>query len=297
MNYKKILKNKETRIKILNNLKWISDKSMIKLQYRLHTGKKLNLKNPKRYTEKLQWYKLYYRDLLMAKCSDKYHVREYIKSKGYEPILNELFGVYDSVDKIDFSNLPNKFVLKTTNGSGTNLFCKDKNKFNVEEAKSKLNDWMNLSGKSLGREWAYENIIPKIICEKYLDSNKKEGINDYKFICFKGQVEIIVVDENRFGNHVRNFYNKNWEFLNTFSDIKNSRINIIKKPEFINEMIQITKKLAKDFPTVRVDLYYVNKKIYFGELTFYPWSGYVNFYPDEFDYTLGNKFILPEIKR
>lgn len=295
MNYKKFLKNKETRLKILNALKWIPDKEMIKLQYRIHMSRKLSLKDPQRYTEKLQWYKLYYRDALMTQCADKYAVRKYIKSKGYGSILNELYGVYDRVDKIDFDKLPNKFVLKTTNGSSTNIFCKDKKMLNVENVKEQLNKWMKNKGKSFGREWAYDNISPKIICERYLEDSEGEGINDYKFICFNGRVEIIVIDKGRFSHHVRNFYDRNWNYLDVYSDHSNFGDNM-ERPEFIDEMIDIAEILAKDFPTVRVDLYYVNNKTYFGELTFYPWGGYVNFYPDKFDYIMGEKFILPNKK-
>lgn len=296
MDYKKIIKNQETRFKILKFFNFIPDRTMLKLQYRIKTGRKLNLKNPKRYTEKIQWYKLNYRTPLMTKCADKYTVREYVKSKGLEHILNELYGVYDSADEIDFDKLPNKFVLKTTNDSNTNIFCKDKKNSNLEEIKKRIDkNMIERSQTPLAREWAYNKSERKIICERLLEDpkTKDNGINDYKFLCFNGKPEFIVYDVDRYIGHKRNFYDTNWKYLNISSDCPNFG-NVVEKPEKLEEMLEIAKILSEDFPAIRVDLYCVQNKIYFGELTFYPWSGYVNFKPDEFDFTLGKKF---EIER
>ena len=292
MNYKKIIKSQKARFKILELLKWIPDKTMLKLQYRIKTGRKLNLKNPKRYTEKLQWYKLNYRNSLMTKCADKYTVREYVKSKGLDHILNELYGVYDSVKEIDFDKLPNKFVLKTTNDSDTNVFCRDKANIHIEEIKEKIERNIKERSKTpLGREWAYRNAKRRIICEKLLEDSKTKdrGISDYKFLCFNGKPAFIVYDVDRYIRHKRNFYDINWKYLNISSDCPNFG-DMVEKPEKLEEMLEIAKILSKDFPAVRVDLYCVENKVYFGELTFYPWSGYVKFEPDEFDFILGEKF-------
>lgn len=292
MDYKKIIKNQNIRFKILKFLNFIPDKTMVKLQYRIKTGRKLNLKNPQRYTEKLQWYKLNYRNPLMTKCADKYTVREYIESKGLGHILNELYGVYDNVNEIDFDKLPNKFVLKTTNDSDTNIFCKDKANSDLEEIKKKMNKKIKARTQiPLAREWAYSNAKKRIICEKLLEDKdtKDNGINDYKFLCFNGKPEFIVYDIDRYIGHKRNFYDTNWKYLNVSSDCPNFG-NVVGKPEKLKEMLEIAKTLSKDFPAVRVDLYCIQNKIYFGELTFYPWSGYVKFEPDEFDFILGKKF-------
>ena len=294
MDYKKIIKSQDTRFKILKLLSFISDKTMIKMQYRMKTGRKLNLKNPERYTEKIQWYKLNYRNPLMTKCADKYTVREYVESKGLGYILNELYGVYDSVDEIDFDKLPNKFVLKTTNDSGTNVFCRDKVNSDLEEIKEKISKSMEQRAQiPLAREWAYNNSKRKIICEKLLEDSttKDHGINDYKFLCFNGNPEFIVYDVDRYIGHKRNFYDINWKYLNISSDCPNLG-DIVKKPTELDKMLEVARILSKDFPAVRVDLYCIENNIYFGELTFYPWSGYVNFEPDEFDFLLGKRFNL-----
>ncbi|MEL5900697.1 ATP-grasp fold amidoligase family protein [Clostridium sporogenes] len=298
MDYKKIIKSRKMRFKILNFLSFIPDKQMIKLQYKIKTGRKLNLRNPQRYSEKLQWYKLYYRSPLMVKCADKYGVREYVKSKGLESILNKLYAVYDNIEQINLNELPDKFVMKTTNGSGTNILCKDKSKLSINEMKKSLSDWMNRNYFAAGREWAYRDVVPKIIVEEYLEDKKNpfEGINDYKFICFNGETKYIVLDVDRQVNHKRNIYDLDWNFINVATDYPNLG-DCVPKPEGLDEMLRVVKILAKDFPCVRVDLYWVNGKVYFGELTFYPWTGYVQFEPDEFDFILGNQFKLPKNKK
>ena len=298
MDYKKIIKNQDTRFKILKLLSFIPDKIMVKLQYRIKTGRKLNLKNPQRYTEKLQWYKLNYRNPLMTKCADKYTVREYVENKGLGYILNELYGVYDNVNEIDFDKLPNKFVLKTTNDSDTNIFCKDKVNSDLEEIKKKMDKEMKERAQvPLATEWAYKNSKRRIICEKLLEDKdtKDNSINDYKFLCFNGKPEFIVYDVDRYLGHKRNFYDTTWKYLNISSDCPNFG-DIVERPEKLEEMLEIAKILSENFPAVRVDLYCVQNKIYFGELTFYPWSGYVKFEPDKFDFVLGEKFNLTSYK-
>lgn len=295
MNYKRIIRNQETRFKILELLKFIPDKMMINLQYRIKLGRKPNVDKPKRYTEKLQWYKLNYRNELMTQCSDKYAVREYIISKGLEGILNKLYGVYNSAEEIRLDSLPNKFVVKTTNGSGTNYFCSDKSKFNISLIQKELTNWLNRDIYASGREWSYKNIRPRIIVEELLEDHSSEyqGINDYKFICFNGEPKYVVLDIDRHVEHKRNIYDLDWNFIDVSTDHPNFG-DIVEKPEGLDEMIKIASKIAEDFPCVRVDLYWVNEKVYFGEITFYPWTGYVQFTPDEFDYILGESFKLPE---
>lgn len=298
MNYKQIIKNQEIRFKILNLLKFVPDKIMLKMQYRIKMGRKLNLKNPKRYTEKIQWYKLNYRNPLMTKCADKYTVREYVESKGLGDILNELYGVYDSVEEIDFDKLPNRFVLKTTNDSHTNIFCEDKNKVNINKIKVDLNKFMKSRNViSPGREWAYENSKKRIICEKYLDKDENDDIPDYKFYCFNGKIECLNVIKNRNGDFKSSaMFDRNFKLLPIKKSLDDDIEQEIKKPENYDKMIKIAEILSNDFPHVRVDLYNIYGKIYFGELTFYPSSGYLKFEPDEFDFVLGKKFQLEKYK-
>ena len=293
--YKKIIKNRNLRFKILAALKFVPDEVMLKLQYRIKTGRKLNLKNPKRYSEKIQWYKLYYRDLMMIQCADKYMVRGFIKSKGLEPILNDLYAKFDSYEDISFENLPDKFAMKLSNGSGTNLFCTDKNKMDVEDVKRQFRLFYERNTVAAGREWVYQtDKKPVIVVEKYLeDPDQNGGVYDYKFICFNGIPQYIVCDVDRFSNHRRNIYDTDWNDLHVGSDCKCTD-DAIARPEKLKEMLEISRILSKDFPSVRIDLYVVQNKIYFGEMTFFPWSGYVIYDPDGFDFEAGEKFILPK---
>jgi hypothetical protein len=298
MNYKKIIKNREVRLKILSSLEFIPDKLMIYFQYFLKFNRLLSLKNPERFTEKLQWYKLNYRDPLMVKCVDKYLVRDYIKSKKLNSLLNEVYGIYNHPDEIDFSVLPNQFVIKTTDGGGGNniIICKDKKKINIKNAKNNLLNWLN-SNKSLsgGREWSYRHSKSRIIIENYIENpeNSKAGISDFKFFCFNGKPEYIVVDIDRYIDHKRNFYDVQWNLIDVESDHSNFG-DTMSKPDNLDDLLKVATILSEDFPFVRVDLYNVENEIIFGELTFYPWSGYVQFKPDSFDYELGDKFELPE---
>lgn len=295
MNYKQIIKNKETRFKILGLLRFIPDKIMIKFQYRIKLGRNPNINEPKRFTEKLQWYKLHYRDSLMTTGADKYEVRNYVKSKGLENILNKLYAVYSNERELDIKLLPDKFVIKTNNGSGTNYLCTNKSNISLVNLKKDISHWLSRDIYASGREWCYKDIEPKIIVEEFLESKdeKFQGINDYKFLCFGGKAKYIVFDVDRHSEHKRNIYDLDWNLINVSTDHPNIQEKV-EKPEALAEMIKIANRLAEDFPFVRVDLYWVNQKIYFGELTFYPWTGYVQFEPDEFDYTLGEIFKLPK---
>ena len=300
MNYKLLFKNQKIRFFILNLFWWIPDDLMVRLQYRIKLKRKLNLKTPQRFTEKIQYYKVKYRNPLLHKCVDKYEVREFVKAKGLESILNDLYLVTDDVKNIDYDKLPNKFVIKTTSGSGGQniIICNNKKYFDTQKVNKEINKWMKIKfSKSFGREWAYEGNKNKIIVEKLLEGNNDNlsGINDYKFFCYDGKVEYIVFDGNRYVEHKRNFYDKNWHYLNVVSDCQ-SFGDIIKKPPMLNEMKRVAEMLSEDFPYVRVDLYCIDNKIYFGEMTFYPWSGYVSYFPDSFDFELGNKFNYRSMK-
>jgi len=295
MDYKQIIPNQEMRLKILGLTNFIPDKTMVRLQYRIATGRKLNLMNPRRFTEKLQWYKLYYRDPIMTQCADKYEVRKYVKSKGYGDILVPLYGVYENVEDIDLNSLPDKFVLKTTNGSHTNIFCEDKTKLNIEFIRKQLNNWMFKRNIKAGREWAYYNIKPRVICEKYLEKDQNNDLIDYKFFCFNGKPYCLYVITNRYmesgmklGIHDINF--NQLPYRRSDIQMLDERLT---KPKNFELMVEIATDLSKEFPHVRVDLYNIDGKIFFGEMTFYDGSGYKGFIPDEFDFILGDQFVLP----
>lgn len=298
--YKKIFKNPATRKFILNCLRFVPDSLMLKMQYRIKLHRSLNLKNPKRFTEKIQWYKINYRNPVMHQCVDKFNVREFVKNKGLENILIPLIGKYDSVQEINFDNLPNSFVIKTTHGGGglNVVVCPDKSKLNFAEVKEKLFFQPHKVKKtSMGREWAYYGLLPGVVVEELLinKDNPEAGVNDYKIFCYNGNPEYLVVDVDRYIGHKRNFYKADWTRMDVSSDCPQADRDI-PKPENFEEMLSIASQLSADFPFVRVDLYNVSGKIYFGELTFYPWSGYVQFTPDDIDLLFGEKFHLELFK-
>lgn len=445
MNYKKIIPSRKLRIKILSLLNWIPDKVMIALQYKIHTGRSINWRHPERFTEKLQLYKVFHRDSIMLRCTDKYEVREVIRELGYGEHLIPLIGVYKDVSEIDFDSLPDQFVAKSTDGGGGSevLVCKDKNALTSEEFYSRIKEWMNKPcAKQPGREWAYENGFPrKIVIEKLLQSQRPQrkvdyrvycidgqpkyfssnievenngvpeirdmkgrriilpphdcnqesdedkvlndleiikeisriksqnkllaqidiykidnarwfaepksfnetdlklfsllvgknytkkslteidkdflvkdqrtslngelffyddkvdhvyqpGLIDYKFVCFQGKVALIYgVSGRKLGQGAEfGFYSTEWEKLNISRSDEYVGAHTLPKPENLEEMIELAEVLSAKFPHVRVDLYNVNGKIYFGELTFYDGSGYLTYTPDSFDFELGKLF-------
>ena len=298
MDYKRIIKNPKVRYKILDFLSFVPDEIMLKIQYKIKLRRNLNLNQPKRFTEKIQWYKLNYRDPIMKQSVDKYEVRKHIKDKGLTNILTDLYQVVDDTQNINFEKLPESFVMKSTNGGGglNVLICNNKSTFDYNKYLPIMNNWLVKKDKKSGEEkWVYNGLKPRIIIEELLIDNHKDnvkGINDYKFLCFNGKPQYIIFDIDRYTNHKRNIYDIDWNYLNISTDVKPEG-DIFPKPKGLKEMIEIAKILSEDFPFVRVDLYYVNNKVYFGELTFFPWSGYVQFQPDYFDYELGKKFNLP----
>lgn len=286
--YKKVIKSRKVRFLILKILSFVPTSVMLRIQYRIKLKRKLNLKNPRRFTEQIQIYKMKYRNPIMKKCVDKYEVRSYIESLGIKDILVKNYGVFESYEDIDFSILPEKFVVKSTSGGGGNnvVIVKDKNNIDLMDIKSKIGQLGGRIPKNFGgREWAYYGLKNKLIVEEYLEnhSNPEGGIDDYKFFCFNGKPIYYVVDHNRFVNHQRNFYDISGKFLDVNTDHQNLG-DVLLKPKNFDRMVEISKVLSKEFPFVRVDLYNVEGEIRFGELTFYPWSGYVPFSPDSFDF-------------
>lgn len=282
---------------IAKSLFWVPDMMMLKLQYRIKMGRSINTKNPQRYTEKLQLYKAHYHNPEMLECVDKYTVREFVKRRlGTDMYLNTLFQVADTADGIDFDSLPNKFVLKTTDGGdGANvLVCTDKSELDIDETIRKVNSWRNKKYYIVSREWAYKGAKQsRVIAEAYLedDANADGSIDDYKFLCFDGKFRYLWVDKDRFSHHKRGFWDENLQFLQgVYSDWPTFDGNGIDLPENIQEMIELSEKLAAGFPFARIDWYNIKGKITFGEVTFYPWSGYVQYTPDSFDFELGKYF-------
>lgn len=292
--YQSFIKNRSTRHAILKVLSFIPDSIMLPLQYRIKLGRWPNLKTPSRWTEKLQIYKMFYRNPVLGICVDKYKVRQFIENKGLSNILNKLYGIYDNANEIDFNILPNSFVIKTTDGGGGNniKLIKDKKYIDNKTIKEEINSWLNVKDINAGREWAYTKIEKsQIIIEELLinDKNPDAGIEDFKILCFQGEPKFIIVDKDRYIDHKRNIYTPDWKRVDITTDHEQFKSEY-PCPKNFEYMMDVAKILSKDFPFVRVDLYNINGKIYFGELTFYPWSGYVKFTPDSFDEELGHNF-------
>lgn len=301
MNYKKIIKSRDVRQTVLACMKWVPDKFMLKLQYRIKFGRRLNLKNPQRFTEKLQWYKLYYRDPKMKRCVDKYDVREYVKERGLEHILIPLIGVYVSEKDVNQDKLPEQCVIKDTlGGGGRSVIMFDKNNnLKFDDIKKQMKEWIDsdLSYKIGGREWPYGEKKHRIIIEKKLASNVEEGgLIDYKFFCFHGQPKILyVIADRKIGEKAGlGVFTSNYEKIDVVRCDENPLVRDVPRPKAYYEMLEICKRLSEPFPEVRVDLYYVEERIYFGEMTFFDGSGYMSFTPDSFDYEMGKMFQLPE---
>ena len=298
MDYKRLIKSRKVRLFILKLLNFVPDKLMLKLQYRIKFGRKLDLRSPKRFTEKLQWYKLYYKNPLLVQCVDKYDVRKYVEEKGLTNILNECYGVYENVNDINFDILPHSFVIKDTLGGGGNsvIIVTDKNTLDRNETVDRLKEWLKPASamKGGGREWPYysgeEN---RIVIEKYIQP-EEGSLDDYKFFCFDGRVECLyVMKDRKLGESVKvGIFNRNFEKLKVLRAGDEDIGNNIEKPKYFERMVEIAEQLSADFPHVRVDLYNVDGNIVFGELTFYGASGYMKFDPDTFDYELGEKFNL-----
>lgn len=301
-------------------LKYLPDKLYLKLIYKKRTGKKLNLKNPKTFNEKIQWLKLYNRKPEYTTMVDKYLVKKYIANIIGEEHIIPLYGVWNKFDDINFDELPDKFVLKCTHDSGGLVVCRDKTKLDITKARKKINKSLKLNYYYLGREWAYKNVKPRIIAEQFIetinsnvDINDKEvleaeelqsniGLLDYKFLCCNGEIKALLLDIGIIGNneghadeYYRNVYDKDFNLMPVLETRENYP-KTIKKPENYDEMIKIVEKIAKDIPFIRVDLYNLNGKIYFGELTLYHGSGLSNkFKPEIWDEIFGSWIDLESI--
>ena len=292
--YKKMLKNKNLRYRILSLFRVIPDKSMLQLQYWIKLKRKLNLESPERFTEKIQWYKLNYKNPVMPRCSDKYTAREYVTEKGLAHILTELYAVLEKPEDINLEVLPDKFVLKLSNGSGTNLICRDKSQLAKEELIQTFHRFLFQVNANPGREWPYMQSKPVIIAEQLLEDEAhiNNAVNDYKIFCYDGKPEYIICITDRYSDQCNHLvYDTQWNKIPVASE--GARIDADSpKPQNLLEMLDVAAKLSEGFPFARIDLYSLKNQIYFGEITFYPWSGYMEFEPDTFDYVLGEKFVL-----
>lgn len=275
--------------------KIIPNTTMSKIYFQIVLKKKLNLKNPQTFNEKIQWCKLYYypRSKRVVTCADKYAVREYIKRKGYGETLTPLLGVWDNANDIEWDKLPDRFVLKCNHGCAYNIVVPDKRKLDKAKATKQLNDWLKEDFGAFNIELHYSKIKPhKVICEEFLG----ESITDYKFFCFNGEPKYIYVSNDLIHDRqaqIGFFYLDGTKMPLTRDDYTD--IPEVKLPTFFDEMTQMAKKLSQDFPFVRVDFFIANGRYYFAELTFTPGAGMVPFNPEKYDLEWGKMLDISEV--
>lgn len=274
---------------------FISDVKLIKKRFKSRLGRDVELKNPIKYNDKLQWLKLYWRDPLATVCADKFEVRKFVKDNIGDEYLNDIYGIYESVDEINIENLPKSFVLKGTHGSGYNIVCKDKTKMNWDIEYKKMRNWLKTNYYFQNREWVYKNIKPRIVCEKYIEQDDGAELRDYRFFCFYGEPKFITVDFNITNKKKtrRNLYDLNWKLMNEEISYPKELTIKVSKPKRLEEMLNLSRKLSSNFPHARVDFYYIKDKILFGEITFFHQSGMGIIKPLEFEEEMGSWLMLP----
>ena len=280
--------------KIVKNLShMIPDRLYVMLKYRKRYGKYPNLKQPTKFTEKLQWIKLYDRRPLYTTLVDKYEVKKYVAEKLGEEYVVPLIGVWDDVDEIDFDALPNQFVMKCTHDSGGLVICKDKTKFDVDAAKKKIRGILEQNFYWVSREWPYKNVKPRIIVEQYMEDKETKELRDYKFFTFNGVPKVMYIASGRgTGETYGDFFDMEFNHLDMTIDHATAPV-MPKKPQNFEVMQTLARKLAEGIPQVRVDFYEIDGKVFFGEMTFFHCGGFERFHPDALDETWGRWIDLP----
>lgn len=272
---------------------FVPDATYAKVYYATRLGRWPNLREPSGLNEKIQWLKLYYRHDLMPELADKWKVRSYVRRRVGPDVLVPVHGVYRSERDIHLKELPNRFVLKPTHGSGWVVICQDRAHFDWDTARRRLEKWMRRDYYYHAREWVYKGLEPRIICEELLQDVDGTIPNDYKVFCFGGRPRFIQVDIDRFRKHRRNLYDLEWnripaEILYPGADQDPPR------PVCLREMLDAAAALAEPFPLCRVDFYVIGSRYYFGELTFFPGNGVEEIRPALYDRLFGDELLLPE---
>ncbi len=275
---------------------WMSDEAFIRMKYHAAMDKKLNLKNPRTFNEKLQWLKLYDRNPLYTQLVDKQGVKGYVADKIGEQYVIPTLGVWDSFDDIDFEMLPNQFVLKCTHDSGGVVIVTNKANFDHISAK-KIEEALAADFYKTGREWPYKNVPHRIIAEQYMIDDSLGELKDYKFFCFNGVPKYLFIasDRNKGKQEVKfDYFDIDFNRLPLRQAAHPNSTYHIERPRKYDEMVKLAAKLSKGIPQVRIDLYEVNGQVYFGEYTFFHHGGMVPFIPEEYDYIWGDQITLPD---
>ena len=296
--FKLNFKYKRIRSKKFKELTEKEIRYVLEIQFEKKMGYKLNIDNPKTFSEKIQWLKLYYHNPLLTKCADKVEVRDYIKDIVGEKYLVPFLGVYNNPKEIEFEKMPNQFIIKTNWGCKQNILCKDKSSFNKKNVVNKITEWIKPKNNFYYTyyEWQYKDIKPKIVCEKLLLGKDGKIVRNYKFFCFNGKFKYLMIPIRYKKNRVIfNFYDRalNLQPFTYGKELNNPDIKL--DINNYDEMIRVAEKLAQPFPLIRVDMYEDgDNNVYIGELTFTPNNGTYPFNPVEWDYKLGELLELPE---
>ena len=271
---------------------WIPDDKYLKIKYRIKTKDKLNLENPGNYNEKIQWIKMNFRKDEHINMVDKYEARKFIEEKLGSKYLIPLIGIWDKTSDIDFAKLPDSFVLKCTHDSGSFIICRDKSKLNIAKTKRKLNRNLKRNYYYKSREWLYKDIKPRIICEQLLKNEDGSEIKDYKAFGFNGVVKFIGVRYSHEGQMTAQMFDTDWNSLDR-PDMLLPGDTRIDKPQTLDEIINITRILSAEMPMLRVDLYTIRDRVYFGEMTFYHGSGFDTIHLEDLEAKMGDWIELP----
>ena len=288
--------NTQTKNLILapfNLLYQLAPETELKLMFRLKQKYPLNLKDPRTYNEKLQWIKLYDKHPDMPRCCDKFTVRQFVEERGCGQLLNELYWEGTDPEAIPYDSLPEQFVIKVTHGSTYNIIVKDKKQLNIPETSKKLRAWLKSRFIACYGEWFYGKVPPRIIVEKYLEDPDLGELLDYKIFCFNGKARLVDVHSGRFGQHKRNIYDRDWNFLDTVH-FKYPHGPVMEKPAQLEAMLSYAETLAAPFTHARVDFFLVGGQIIFGEVTFTNGAGFDPITPREFDLEMGSWLQLPK---
>ena len=273
--------------------KLIPDKMWLQIKFHKWFGRSVDFKNPKTFNEKIQWLKLYDHNPKHIVMADKYRAKIALADIIGEQFIIPTLGVWDKFDEINFDELPDQFVLKTTHDCGGVVICQDKSTFDKKKAKKFLTQHLKRNYYLTAREWPYKHIKPRIIAEKFMIDESGKELKDYKVFNFAGEPYCIQVDFDRFIEHKKNLYDTDWNLLDfSFNYPSHPEIEI-KRPDNLEEMLELSRKIAKDEIFVRTDFYSINGKTYVGEITYYPASGYGKFTPEKYDLMLGDMIKIP----
>ncbi len=273
----------------------MSDEKFLRKKFRLRMGYDLDLENPRTFNEKLQWLKLHDRKPIYSTMVDKYEVKGYIAGLIGEEYIIPSYGVWDCFEDIDFGRLPDRFVLKCTHDSGGLVIVKDKKTLDISAAREKINTSLKRDYFRFGREWPYKAVRHRVLAEQLLIDEERDVLIDYKVLCFNGEPKLIEVHQGRYsGHHTQDFYDTDWNLTDISQSEDPRSFKPIPRPAALEEMVALSRTLAKGLAHIRVDWYLIDGKLYFGELTFYDGDGFCPFDNPEDDLMLGSWITLPE---